>query len=297
MVVPRAIDSVLAQRHPADEIIVVDDGSSDETDEVAARYDGQVTFVKQENRGVSAARNAGVARSRSDFVAFLDSDDIWFDDHLVRILLAIERTAGEAGLYFSDLEFAASRRGSSAWGWSNFSIESDYELRPDGRPWAFLSIQPMTIPASVVRHDVYTAVGGCSEDLACREDTHLFFKLAVATPFCAVAGSAGLAAGGADHSLTRSFTPGHPTYVDCTVSLYSNLLESPDAHFFGEQRRILARRLADAHWARARECGTARPLQTLRHLGRGTRQDPFLIPRRISRKMASITERPRTGTA
>src|SRR5918995_6377717 len=69
-----AIVSVLAQSYPRFEIIVVDDGSTDDTPEVAARYPG-VRYVYQNNQGVSAARNSGLARSEGEYVVFLDADD------------------------------------------------------------------------------------------------------------------------------------------------------------------------------------------------------------------------------
>ncbi len=90
----RAIDSVLAQRRPPDEIIVVDDGSSDNTEEVVGAYGDALILVQKRNGGVSSARNAGVKESRADFIAFLDSDDLWYDEHLSRIADAIGRTEG-----------------------------------------------------------------------------------------------------------------------------------------------------------------------------------------------------------
>ncbi len=71
-----AIDSALAQTHPDIEVIVVDDGSSDGSPEVIARYEGQVRAIVQENRGQGGALNRGYAMARGDVVLFVDSDDM-----------------------------------------------------------------------------------------------------------------------------------------------------------------------------------------------------------------------------
>jgi glycosyltransferase involved in cell wall biosynthesis len=73
----RAVDSALAQDYAHKEIIVVDDGSTDDTQEVLAGYNGQIRVLTQENKGVSAARNFGIRESRGGFLALLDSDDAW----------------------------------------------------------------------------------------------------------------------------------------------------------------------------------------------------------------------------
>ncbi len=80
--VARAIDSVLAQRLPPDEIIVVNDGSTDDTADVLKRYGDAIEVLHQTNGGVSAARNRGIAHAGGEWIALLDSDDCWHPEKL-----------------------------------------------------------------------------------------------------------------------------------------------------------------------------------------------------------------------
>jgi glycosyltransferase involved in cell wall biosynthesis len=95
--VQRAVRSVLAQTFRDFELIVVDDGSRDGTRASLAALGDSITYIWQENRGVSAARNAGLERARGELVAFLDSDDRWLPEHLT-VMVALLRRHPEAVL-------------------------------------------------------------------------------------------------------------------------------------------------------------------------------------------------------
>ncbi|MGZ8216662.1 glycosyltransferase family 2 protein [Methylomagnum sp.] len=98
-----AVQSAFAQTYPALELIVIDDGSTDATAQVLAPFVGRLTYVRQENQGIGAARNHGVARSSGEFVAFLDSDDLWLPDKL-QWQMAAFRNAPETDAVYGHAE-------------------------------------------------------------------------------------------------------------------------------------------------------------------------------------------------
>jgi glycosyltransferase involved in cell wall biosynthesis len=87
----RAIESALNQVRQPDEIIVVDDGSTDETANVIGQYESKVRYIHQENAGSSSARNTGIRNATCEWVAFLDGDDEWLPEHLLLQSELLER--------------------------------------------------------------------------------------------------------------------------------------------------------------------------------------------------------------
>src|SRR5262249_441294 len=100
---PDAIESVLAQSYKPIEIIVVDDGSTDDTRAVATRFGDRIRYVYQENAERAAARNHGLRLACGDFIAFLDSDDYWDHDKIESDVSVLAEHTG-TGVVYSDLE-------------------------------------------------------------------------------------------------------------------------------------------------------------------------------------------------
>lgn len=98
--VARSIESVFAQTYQRFELLVIDDGSTDDTGKVLQRFASRLKILKQPNAGVAAARNAGLKAAQGEFVAFIDSDDIWYPDRLQSQLPLFDRA--EVGLVFGD---------------------------------------------------------------------------------------------------------------------------------------------------------------------------------------------------
>ena len=86
-----AIDSALSNKHIECEILVIDDGSTDNTADVARSYESQIRYIYQENQGVCAARNKGIREARAELIVFLDADDVLEPDMVKHSLAALQK--------------------------------------------------------------------------------------------------------------------------------------------------------------------------------------------------------------
>ena len=186
-VVVEAIESALAQTHPPLEVIVVDDGSTDDTAERVGRLrDARVRYLRRSHAGVSAARNAGIAAATGDLVAFLDSDDLWKPDKVEAEITALARYPSAGGV-FSDLEkvdgatFVPSfmRRTRV---FSRLLAERAYRdgLLLSARALSLCLLQevPIKTPALTVRRSALERVGGFNEAWTSSEDWEFLLRFA-----------------------------------------------------------------------------------------------------------------------
>ena len=98
--IEEAVESVLAQSYPPLEVIIVDDGSTDDTASVCARFQSPVRYIRRQNEGAATARNVGILAAKGNWIAFCDSDDIWKSQKLERQMAALADTG--AGWSFTD---------------------------------------------------------------------------------------------------------------------------------------------------------------------------------------------------
>lgn len=179
--VAAAVESVFAQTFTDFEIIAVDDGSSDGTHDVLKSFGDRIRLIRQENHGVSSARNTGVRAARGKWVAFLDSDDRWHADKLERQMAVLEkynarlcftRAVSDHGEIFPDIEFiSATLREPNL-----FYVENAVDS-------VCVSPRHPLIPTMVADKALLERVGLFDESFPLAEDAELIFRLSFLSGF------------------------------------------------------------------------------------------------------------------
>ncbi len=174
---PSAVASVCSQSRPADEILIVDDGSTDGTGDLCGTLAGNVRYIRRENGGLSAARNTGVASTSGDWLLFLDADDTLVPGALAALTHTAETTA--AGVVYG---FVLQRRGEAV------------ETRLHGLPYAageppapakahFWWTPIPTAGAALIRRSLNAEVRGFDENFRQVEDAEYWLRCGVTSPF------------------------------------------------------------------------------------------------------------------
>lgn len=177
----RAVESVLEQTVQPLEIIVVDDGSTDGTADVARSFRDQLRYFRQRNTGVAAARNQGIAAGGGDWIAFLDADDCWLPRHLEQCWGLIEADPSLrwcCGAYKSVDRNGCEHR-AHAGRWQGLpSTQASSVMFFD----AWLAGAPMVSCGMVIHRDVFRVSGMFDPNLRRGEDRDLWYRIALSHP-------------------------------------------------------------------------------------------------------------------
>jgi glycosyltransferase involved in cell wall biosynthesis len=292
-----AVESVLRQSLTSIELIVVDDGSTDGTQQVLDSIsDGRLTVLRQNNSGVSAARNAGLAAARAPYIFFLDADDVILPDALARMASTLDRMPQCVACFGHHIKIAEDG--------SELSTRADlrWKLFPGADTLRELIAKNFIFCGAIcIRTDAARAVAGFTPALRLGEDWEFWCRLAVLSDFAAMPNDVVLLyrqrSSGANHQLRNS--PLRPNF-SAIDAVYSNpAIRQRFLPVELKRRRRLAE--IDFFWAGARnEYGQGRMMRFLAYLAIGACRypDSILRPRLVYlffRGLQQHVGRPVTG--
>jgi glycosyltransferase involved in cell wall biosynthesis len=239
--IERAIDSVLAQTFQDFEVIVVDDGSQDETKGVLSRFGDRIRLIIQENRGVSAARNTGIQAAHGKWIAFLDSDDEWHPAKLEKQMECLQkhgaticfaRCATPDGNLITDIDelLPASAQSQTHYFVDALDAISRVQLHPQ--------IQSMMAGKELIER-----AGLFDPSLHVAEDTRLIYNLAFLSAFTYINEPLVTIFSGTPNSLTHDLDPEaaskrYGSYLRVQLEAYWRMLEVRPGQAYLIRKRI-----------------------------------------------------------
>jgi len=193
----RALQSVLKQTFHDYEVIVVDDGSSDDTYQALTSYLPIIRYVgKQVNQGVSAARNTGIREASAPWIAFLDSDDYWLEDKLSVQMKYIEQNPGTLACQTEELWIRNGRRVNPR----------RKHKKPSGDIFAQSLKLCLVSPSSVVlKRSMFDEIGFFDETLPAAEDYDMWLRISCRYPVHLIEKPLAVKEGGHEDQLSRRF--------------------------------------------------------------------------------------------
>ncbi len=192
----RALDSVFLQSCQPDEVIVVDDGSNDDTDTMIREKFPDVRYCFQENKGVSHARNVGICQAKGEWIAFLDSDDEWLPDKLQMQQLALSHQPEVKICHTEEI-----------WIRNGVRVNQMNKHKKTGG-WIFQRCLPLCAmsPSSIIIHrSVFENVGVFDETLPACEDYDLWLRITAEYPVAFVDEAQIIKYGGHEDQLSSKY--------------------------------------------------------------------------------------------
>jgi len=175
--IQKTLDSVLAQSYPHIEIIVVDDGSTDDTQQVVAKYNGSIQYIGKVNGGEASARNMGIRSAQGKYIACLDSDDLWQPFKLEKQVALLEQS--QAAWVYCDAELfdGATGRKIGLYSQQHYPYHGSVAQR-------LLLDDFIACPSPLIRREIFEDVGYFNEShiLRMRSDWEMWLRIAACYP-------------------------------------------------------------------------------------------------------------------
>lgn len=191
----KAIQSVLAQTYSNVELIVIDDGSTDNTSEILEKYDPQIKHYSILHSGVSAARNIGIKKASGEWLAFLDSDDYWLEEKLEKQLK-----------FMVEKDYLVSQTGEKWLRDGNWVMKGERHRKHNG--WIFKYCLPLCVvtPSAVIMdRKVIDDVGYFDESLPACEDYDMWLRVALKYPVGLLKDKLVVKVGGHQDQLSKKY--------------------------------------------------------------------------------------------
>ena len=238
---------MLAQTNGECELIVVDDGSTDETPSVLAAFGNRIHVIRQKNQGVSAARNAGICAARGEWVAFLDSDDLWTPEKLAVQIHDVELHPEAVAHIVDAAMIGYSQENLTLFGIRGcIQVYQEHPFRP--RPLLdVLRVQFFT-PTWLVKRSVMQRAGPFRTDFHIFEDFEMLTRLALEGPFVVrpFKGVIVRRVGSASEALSHQFNSGRRVALSNYCAIYDSLLARTDLN--APERREIGRSVSGARF-------------------------------------------------
>lgn len=233
---PRALASVFAQTRNDYEIVVVDDGSTDNTPELAASYGNRIRYFRQENGGAASARNAGAGEARGELLAFLDADDEWMPDKLEAQVAFMDVHPG-AAMSFTDMSHCESGRKVH----DSYLHERGYRHVSGGRIFRNLLCECFIFtPTVIIRREAFLRAGLFDVSLRTCEDVDLWLRVADAGEIGFIDRPLAVR-----HDHSSNTTKNTDSYLKYPIVMFTRIHET---HADPEVRAITRSRLGRMHF-------------------------------------------------
>ena len=179
-----ALESVLRQTYTDYELIVIDDGSTDDTRERLQPYMERIRYYYQENRGASAAQNSGVRIATGKWISILGSDDVWRPTKLARQFEVLSALGDEYGACVTNCDYIGNS-GMSSTVFDEAGIKTDQAFGPLENPIQYIVKENgICVQSLLLLRTLFNELGGFDESLGLSEDRDLIFRLSFKTKFC-----------------------------------------------------------------------------------------------------------------